>query len=231
MQAVTSITVPSAVVPLRSRIAELFLGDVGQAEQTRLEGFKAIVSTSSQEDVKEAIRLKQKGETVAPFVDSLMGYGMLESSAKNRHSNIRVLFQAYMQGWNLQAATMFPKAVEDARIYIKGRQEDAKEKAEDDAKGAIIAKHVKLQGRTVEALEAADKEYSVIVAEKAEEKRLEKVVKAAEDAEVVIVISKDVPGIVQDLIDQYGKDFALEIAVALATACTENVQEEEKQAA
>jgi hypothetical protein len=234
MQAVTSITTPSAPVPLVSRFAEIYASDVGQdAQQVKLDKLRDLISSNSQEAVKEALRLKKDGETVSPIVASLMSYGMLESSAKNRQSNMRVVFQAYMAGFNLAAATGMDRCIVDARDFLKGKAEAEKQHKQDIANGAIRERYIREQGRTLEALEASDKEIARIAAEQAEAKRLSKVVDAAEKASVAIIVSKDVPGIVLDLIEQYGPEFAAEIATAvlLAVKEMETAKTEERQAA
>lgn len=159
---------------------------------SRLTQFTSMLRASPEKDTREALRGpdKSKGETLAPVVEEMIDLGLLESTAKQRHSEMRTLFAAYVNGMRIEEFTQGWHATIDAARKVnetKREQQAAIDKRQ--KQDLLFGQAVANLGYTIanapvdeliKARELAAEQYAEIVldeTQEAHEKRAGNVVK------------------------------------------------------
>lgn len=191
----------------------------------KLAEFKQALGHFSQEEIKEALRLKDKdkGETVAPFVASILAVRPDAKDAPVRHSQFRTVFSEVMQhptGW-IDGFSGWNALVAAAQADSKARKEKAKA---EKAKADLALRRSKLEetlGTSPEALAealAVATEEQQRDAENAErERETERAAKAACKVEHFILPNNPASweDVARYIVEQYGLDNSMLLSYAI----------------
>lgn len=182
----------------------------------KLAEFKQALGHFSQEEIKEALRLKDKdkGETVAPFVQSILAVRPDAKDAPVRHSQFRTVFAEVMQhptGW-IDGFSGWNALVAAAQTDSKARKEKAKaQKAKDDL--AIRRSRLEESLGTspealAEALAVATEEQQQDAKDAERNRETERAAKAASKVGYFVLPKDPVSweDVARHIVEQYGTD-------------------------